>query len=91
MLKAIGDKIIIKVDTDETVTKSGIIIAGKQERHYSGIVLDVGPSEDAKNSGIEVGDWILYQKGYNFEYTEDGVLYDIVSVFDTLALKKTKK
>ena len=32
MLKAIGDKIIVKVDTDETVTKSGIILQGKQER-----------------------------------------------------------
>ena len=75
MLKAIGDKIIVKVDTDETVTKSGIILQGKQERHYSGIVVDVGPAEDAARSGIEVGDWVLYQKGYNFEYEEDKVLY----------------
>lgn len=88
MLKAIGDKIIVKVDTDETVTKSGIILQGKQERHYSGVVVDVGPAEDAAKSGIEVGDWVLYQKGYNFEYEEDKVLYDIVSVFDTLAMKK---
>jgi len=91
MLEAILDKIVVKVDTDETVTKSGIILQGKQERHYSGIVVDVGPAEDVTKSGIQVGDWVFYQKGYNFEYIEDNVTYDVVSIYDVLGKKKLKK
>ena len=88
-LRAIGDKIIVKVDKDETVTKSGLILtSATQERHYSGIVVDAGPDDNVKKSGIEVGDWVFYQKGYNFEFQKDGIDYDIVSVFDTLCVGK---
>lgn len=90
-LKPKGDKVLVKVATDEEVTASGIILtSAKHERKYEGVVVDVGDHEDIKKYGVEVGMYVFYPKGLNIEMfvKEDNVdvAYDFVSVYDILAV-----
>ena len=90
-LKAVNEKVLVKVATDEEITKSGIIItAVKQERKYEGVVVDVGTNPDIAASGVKVGSYVFYPKGLNTEVVlkEDGmdVTYDFVSIYDILAV-----
>lgn len=90
--KALGDKVLVKVATNEVVTAGGIIIpeSAGQERRYEGVVVDVGTHEDIKKFGVEVGMYVYYPKGLNIpiKQKEDGkeVEYDFVSVYDILAV-----
>ena len=90
-IKPQGDKILVKVATDEEVTQSGIILtSAKHERKYEGVVVDVGNHPDIKGYGIEVGMYVFYPRGLNTEVLvkEDNVdvAYDFVSVYDILAI-----
>lgn len=90
-LKPQGDKVLVKVATDEEITASGIILtSAKHERKYEGVVIDVGTHEDIKKYGIKVGMYVFYPKGLNTEILvkEDNVdvAYDFVSVYDILAV-----
>ena len=54
-LKPKGDKVLVKVATDEEVTASGIILtSAKHERKYEGVVVDVGDHEDIKKYGVDL-------------------------------------
>lgn len=90
-MKVVGDKVMVKVATDEEVTASGIILtSAKHERKYEGVIVDVGDHPDIKKWGIEVGQYVFYPKGLNIPFTrkEDGVEveYDIVSIYDILCV-----
>lgn len=87
MVKANADNILVKVGKPETVTASGIIIpdSNSEERKYEGKVINVGNDPSIKANDINVGDYVMYQKGCNHEITIDGELYDLVSVFDVIA------
>ena len=86
-MKVLNERILVKVANEEEKTESGIILtATKQERKYEGTVVDVGTNPDIKEIGIKVGDYVWYPKGLNTEFTKDGVIYDIVSVYDILAV-----
>ena len=89
-MKVLNERILVKVATDEEeTTPSGIIkSAMKQERKYEGVVVDVGTNPDIKEIGIKPGDYVYYPKGLNTEMTIDGVIHDIVSVYDILAVGK---
>ena len=90
-MKVVGDKVMVKVATDEEVTASGIILTpAKHERKYEGVIVDVGDHPDIKKWGLEVGQYVFYPKGLNIPFTrkEDGleVEYDIVSIYDILCV-----
>lgn len=86
-LRVLNDKIMVKVATDEEVTKSGIILApAKQERKYEGIVEGVGNSPDIAERGVKVGSYVWYPRGLNTEVTVDDTMYDIVSIYDVQAV-----
>ena len=89
-LKVKGDKILVKVATDEEVTASGIILTStKHERKYEGYVVDVGEHPDIEKYGVKTGMYVFYPRGLNTPtfIKEDGVdvEYDVVSVYDVLA------
>ena len=86
-MKVLNERILVKVANEEEKTESGIILtATKQERKYEGTVVDVGTNPDIKEIGIKPGDYVWYPKGLNTEFIKDGVIYDIVSVYDILAV-----
>lgn len=86
-MKMVNDKVLIKVASNEEVTESGIILTStKQERLYEGTVVDVGTNPDIKAFGVEVGMYVYYPKGLNTEITIENEIYDIVSIYDILAV-----
>jgi len=88
-MKVLGDKILVKVADSENISEGGIILsAAKAERNYEGIVEGVGDHEDIKKIGVEVGDYVYYVKGMNTEFDQDGVMYDIVSIYDVVAKRE---
>lgn len=88
-MKVLNERILVKVADEEEKTESGIILtATKHERKYEGVVVDVGTNPNIKEIGIKPGDYVYYPKGLNTEMTIDGVIYDIVSVYDILAVGK---
>ena len=85
--KVIGEKVLVKVRVDEEVTKSGIILtSAAHERFYEGEVVDVGTHPDIEKFGIKVGSYVFYPKGLNTEVIVDNVTYDIVNIYDILAV-----
>lgn len=86
-MKVLNERILVKVANEEEKTESGIILtATKQERKYEGTVVDVGTNPDIKAMGIKVGDYVWYPKGLNTEMIIEGVIHDIVSVYDIIAV-----
>lgn len=85
----VNEYVLVKVATDEEVTASGIIMsAASHERKYEGYVEDVGTHEDIKKFGVNIGDYVFYPKGLNKEIIIDNVTYDVVSVYDIIAVGK---
>ena len=86
-MKMVNEKVMVKVATDEEVTESGIILTSvNHERKYEGTVVDVGTNPDIEKANIKIGSYVFYPKGLNTEITVDNVVYDIVSVYDILAV-----
>ena len=87
LAKMVNDKVLVKVAVDEEVTESGIILTSvNHERKYEGEVVDVGENPDIVKCGIKKGIYVFYPKGLNTEIIIDNVTYDIVSVYDILAI-----
>jgi chaperonin GroES len=79
-IRAIQDKVILKIDDPETETSGGIIIANvKHEGITQGEVLAVGPGtyDEAKKQFVatttKVGDQVLINasSGYKFSHQEE--------------------
>lgn len=90
-MKVVNEKVLVKVATDEEITEGGIILtSAKQERKYEGTVVDVGSHPDIAKCGVKEGVYVYYPKGLNTEVIvkENGfdVTYDIVSIYDILAV-----
>jgi chaperonin GroES len=62
-MKAVGKKVIVKKDTEEETTDSGIVVPEKaQDRQRTGEVLAVGPRV---TEPVEVGQTVLFDE-YSF-------------------------
>lgn len=86
-MKVLNEKVMVEVYTEEEVSKGGIILtSAKQERKYEGKVVGVGTHPDIAAYGIKVGVYVFYPRGLNTEIIKDGKTYDIVSVYDILAV-----
>ena len=86
-MKVLNEKVMVEVHTEEEVSKGGIILtSAKQERKYEGKVVSVGTHPDIAAYGIKEGVYVYYPKGLNTEIIQDGKTYDIVSVYDILAV-----
>lgn len=86
-MKVLNEKVMVEVHTEEEVSKGGIILtSAKQERKYEGKVVSVGTHPDIAAYGIKEGVYVFYPRGLNTEIIKDGKAYDIVSVYDILAV-----
>lgn len=87
MVKACGDNVLVKVKHEEEVSQGGIILAKvKEERFYEGVVVNCGTHPDIAEFGVKEGSYVYYEKGTNHEILQDGELYDIVSIYDIVAV-----
>jgi chaperonin GroES len=92
MLKALEDRIIIKVDKkDETVSASGLIIQAQQEIEKIGIVVAVGPGRVLPNGvrldpDVTVGDKIVFNPMATMKLDYDGQEYLSIFSRDLVAI-----
>lgn len=89
-LKPLFDRIVIKQQEAETVTASGLILTGSQEKPQIATVLAVGPGGivDGKEIVMQLkpGDKILYPKYAGSEFRIDGETLVVLRQSDVLAV-----
>jgi chaperonin GroES len=91
-LRPLGDRVIIRANQQEEVTKSGIVLPDTaKERPQEGTVIAVGPgrqTDDGKRVALEVkeGDTVIYGKyaGTEVKIEEEDLL--ILGEKDILAI-----
>ncbi len=91
MLKPVEDKVIVKVDVEESTTSSGFFIAPTGEKQDSATVLAVGPGLLLGNGemmipDVEVGDKVLFAKYQGTEVEHEGETLLILAYRDILAV-----
>lgn len=91
-LKPLGDRVIVKQDEAETMTKGGLLIASEtKEKPSTGTVLAVGEGKldkDGKHLPMPVkkGDKVIYGKYGGTEITVDGQEVLILRADDLYAI-----
>jgi chaperonin GroES len=86
IIKPIGERVLLKHQKKEEVTKGGIYIpdSARQEKK-EGIVLAVGTFEDGKDLPLKKGDHVIYGGYQSDEIEIDGENYVFVDFKDILA------
>ncbi len=92
-LVPLGDRVVLKQETAEETTKSGIVLAGQtKEKPQQAEVVAVGPGGivDGKEVTmlVSVGDKVIYSKYAGTEVELDGEEYLVVKQNDILAIIK---
>ncbi|MGQ9675604.1 MAG: co-chaperone GroES [Chloroflexota bacterium] len=91
-LRPLGDRVVIKPQPREEVTKSGIVLPDTaKEKPQEGLVVAVGPGrmlDDGKRAQMEVknGDKVIYAKYAGTEVKLEDEEYLIVGEKDILAV-----
>jgi len=91
-LKPLGDRLVVKVVTQEEKTKGGIVLPDTaKEKPQEGEVMAVGTGKVLENGQklpleVKVGDRIIFSKYAGTEVKLDGVEYVIFSERDVLAI-----
>ena len=92
MLKPVEDKVIVKVDKQEEVTTSGLILAGVQdEKQNIGTVVAVGPGLVLNNGDkiipeVSEGDKVIFSKYQGTEVEHNGETLLILAYRDIFAI-----
>ncbi|MCQ1534606.1 co-chaperone GroES [Methanosarcina sp. KYL-1] len=87
IIRPIGERVLLKHQKKETVTKGGIYIPeSAQKEKKEGLVVAVGTFEDGKNLPLKKGDRVIYG-GYQVDEIEiDEEEYIFVDFKDILAI-----
>lgn len=89
IIEPLGARVLIRPLEQETMTKSGIILPETaKEKPQQGRIEAVGNSEEMQ-SGLAVGDLVLFAKYSGNEIEVDGQKYIIMEENDVLARIKT--
>lgn len=92
MLKPLADRVLVKVEEEETKTMGGILLPDTaQEKSQKGVVVAVGSgkmTEEGKRLPLEVkeGDEVLFAKYSGTEIEDKGEKYLLLSERDILAI-----
>lgn len=92
MLKPLADRVLIKVDEEETKTKSGILIPDTaQKKSQKGTVVALGSGKMLDNGQrvpfeVKEGDRVLFSKYSGTDVEEDGQKYLLIDERDILAV-----
>lgn len=72
-IKPLADRVIVKADAAEEMTKSGLYIPDTaKEKPQRGTVMAAGPGKKDEPTSVKVGDIVLYGKYAGTEITVDG-------------------
>ena len=91
-IQPLGDRVVVKASTRETVTKSGIVLPGTaREKPQEGEILAVGPGkvlDNGKRTALEVqvGQKVLFAKDAGTEIKMDGEEYLILRESDIMGI-----
>ena len=85
MLKPLADRVLVKVDEEETKTKGGILLPDTaQKKSQKGtVILDNGVRTPLE---VKVGDRVLFAKYSGVDIEEEGENYLLLSERDILAI-----
>ncbi len=92
MLKPLADRVLVKVDVEETKTKGGILLPDTaQKKSQKGTVVAVGAGKVLDNGTrlpfeVSVGDHVLFAKYSGVDIEEEGENYLLLSERDILAI-----
>jgi chaperonin GroES len=92
-LQPLGDRVVIKPNPKEEITKSGIVLPDTaKEKPQDGVIVAAGPGRTTDDGklialAVKVGDVVIYSKYAGTEIKLDGEEYIIVSENDILAKK----
>ena len=92
MLKPLADRVLVKVEEEETQTMCGILLPDTaQKKSQKGVVVAVGSgkmTEEGKRLPLEVkeGDEVLFAKYSGTEIEDKGEKYLLLSERDILAI-----
>lgn len=92
MLKPLADRVLVKVEEEETKTMGGILLPDTaQKKSQKGVVVTVGSgkmTEEGKRLPLEVkeGDEVLFAKYSGTEIEDKGEKYLLLSERDILAI-----
>ena len=87
MLKSINNKIILEMQENELITKSGIIINNQiNEKQSIGKIIEV--SEDIKKEQkiIEIGKKVIFERNSAIEIFYNDVKYFVLDIKNILAI-----
>lgn len=87
-LEPILDRVAIKRDDSETITKGGIVLTGKKKSNF-GKVVGVGPGAFAMDGSrnpmdVKVGDYVFFTEDYYITKVEGNIV--IVDIEGILAV-----
>jgi chaperonin GroES len=86
IIRPIGERVLLKHQKKEEVTKGGIYIPeSAQKENKEGIVIAVGTFEDGKELPLKKGDLVIYGGYQSDEIELDGEKYLFVDFKDILA------
>ena len=91
-LRPLGDRVVVKAISRETVTKSGIVLPDTaKEKPQEGEILAVGPGKVLDNGKrvtleVQVGQKILFAKYAGTEVKMDGEEYLILRESDIMGI-----
>jgi chaperonin GroES len=91
-IQPLGDRVVVKASTRETVTKSGIMLPDTaKEKPQEGEVLAVGPGKILDNGKrttleVKVGEKVLFAKYAGTEVKMDGEEYLILRESDIMGI-----
>jgi chaperonin GroES len=92
VLKPLADRVLVKVDEEETKTAGGILLPDTaQKKSQKGTVLAVGSGKVLDNGTrlpfeVKVGDHVLFAKYSGVDIDENGEKYLLLSERDILAI-----
>lgn len=92
MLKPLADRVLVKVDEEETKTKGGILLPDTaQKKSQKGTVIAIGSGKILDNGvrtslEVKVGDRVLFAKYSGVDIEEEGENYLLLSERDILAI-----
>ncbi len=85
-VKPVGNRILVKQNTPEEVTASGIVLptSTDKEKKTQGTIIALGNGEEVEKSGLKVGDVVLFGKyaGDEIEVEVNGekIEYKVLSI-----------
>jgi len=75
-VKPLGNRVLVKQDSQEEVTKSGIILpdTADKEKKAVGTIMEIGNGSEISDLGLKVGDKVVFGKyaGEEVEMEENG-------------------